>query len=238
MGVFTSLGIILLAMLIQGFLQTSPGIFAIFYHHALGKTNAKKADDQSLSFILGTEIATALFFLITYFTITYFNVENNFLNNPIFLYILTAIFALEAIFTFFFYFRPGKKNKHTTRLFLPRLLAKSFIYNAEHVKNRTDTILLGFLSTTAELIFTLPLFVVLSVGILTLSPRFNFVFIIAYIIIATIPLFTIRTLYCTGHNLAEIEKLRIKKKLLFRLIISISFLIIATLTLISSGVFS
>ena len=225
-------------MLIQGFLQTSPGIFAIFYHHALAKTSAKKADDQSLSFILGTEIAIAIFFLVVYFTITYLNIENNFLKNPIFLYIMTGIFVLEAIFTFFFYFRPGKNNKKTTRLFLPRSLAKNFIYHAEHVKNRTDTILLGFLSTTSELIFTLPLFVILTTEILNLSPRFNFVFIIAYIIIATIPLFTVRTLYRTGHNLAEIEKLRIKKKLLFRLVISVSFLAIAALTLISSGVFS
>ena len=237
MSVFTSLGIILLAMLIQGFLQTSPGIFTIFYHHALGKTNAKKADDQSLSFILGVEIAIAIFFLIIYFIITYFASENNFLKNPIFLYIMTGIFAAEAIFTFFFYFRPGKKNKSTTRLFIPRPLAKNFTYHAEHVKNRTDTILLGFLSTTLELIFTLPLFIILTTEILNLSPRFNFIFIIAYIIVATIPLFTVRTLYRTGHNLAEIERLRVKKKLLFRFIISLSFLAIAALTLISSGVF-
>lgn len=219
-------------MLIQGFLQVTPGVFAIFYHHALGKTTAKKADDQSLSFILGTEIATAVFFLITYSIITFFTTENNFLNST-FLWIMAGLFFALSVFTFFCYFKLGKKNKNTTKLFLTRHTAESFTYHATHNKNRTDTIVLGFLSTTAELVFTLPLFIMSSVEILNLSPRFNFVFIIAYIVVATIPLFTVRTLYRTGHNLAEIQKLRVKRKTLFRIIISVSYLLLGVLTFIS-----
>lgn len=219
-------------MLIQGFLQTAPGVFAIFYHYAQGKTTAKKADDQALSFILGTEIATAVFFLITYFIITFFAAEKNFLNST-FLWVMSGIFFALGVFTFFCYFKLGKKNKNTTELFLTRHTAESFVYHATHNKNRTDTILLGFLATTAELLFTLPLFIISSVEILNLSPRFNFVFIIAYIVIATIPLFTIRTLFRTGHNLAEIQKLRVKRKLLFRIIISASYIALGILTFIS-----
>lgn len=219
-------------MLIQGFLQTSPAVFSIFYHHALGKTTAKKADDQSLSFILGTEIATAVFFLITYFIVTFLAAEKTLLNS-IFLWVMTGIFVACALFTFFFYFRPGKKNKKTTKLFIHRHVAESFIFHTNNNKNRTDTILLGFLCAAVELIFTLPLFIISSVEILSLSPRFNFIFIIAYIVVATIPLFTIRTLYRTGHNLAEIEKLRIKRKMLFRIVLSASYLGIAILTFIS-----
>ena len=219
-------------MLIQGFLQTAPGVFSIFYHHALGKTTAKKADDQALSFILGTEISTAVFFLITYFVITFFIAENNFLNST-FLWVMSGIFAALGVFAFFCYFRLGKKNKNTTKLFLTRHAAESFLYHATHNKNRTDTILLGFLATTAELIFTLPLFIISSVEILNLSPRFNFIFIIVYIVVATIPLFTTRMMFRTNHNLAEIQKIRIKQKLLFRIIISVSYITIAVLTFIS-----
>lgn len=219
-------------MLIQGFLQTAPGVFSIFYHHALGKTTAKKADDQALSFILGTEISTAVFFLITYFVITFFIAENDFLNST-FLWVMSGIFAALGVFAFFCYFKLGKKNKNTTKLFLTRHTAESFLYHATHNKNRTDTILLGFLATTAELIFTLPLFIISSVEILNLSPRFNFIFIIVYIVVATIPLFTTRMMFRTNHNLAEIQKIRIKQKLLFRIIISVSYITIAVLTFIS-----
>lgn len=219
-------------MLIQGFLQVGPGVFAVFYHHALGKTTAKKADDQSLSFILGTEIATAVFFLITYFIVTFFVAENNFLNST-FLWIMAGLFFALGVFSFFCYFKLGKKNKNTTKLFLTRHTAENFLYHATHNKNRTDTIILGFLAATAEIVFTLPLFVISSVEILDLSPRFNFVFIIAYIVVATVPLFTVRTLFRTGHNLAEIERLRVKRKLLFRIVISVSYIALGVLTFIS-----
>ena len=219
-------------MLIQGFLQVGPGVFAIFYHHALGKTTAKKADDQSLSFILGTEIATAVFFLITYFIVTFFVAENNFLNST-FLWIMAGLFFALGLFSFFCYFKLGKKNKNTTKLFLTRHTAENFLYHATHNKNRTDTIILGFLATTAEIVFTLPLFIISSVEILDLSPRFNFVFIIAYIVVTTVPLFTVRTLFRTGHNLAEIQRLRVKRKLLFRIVISVSYIALGVLTFIS-----
>ena len=219
-------------MLIQGFLQVGPGVFAVFYHHALGKTTAKKADDQSLSFILGTEIATAVFFLITYFIVTFFVAENNFLNST-FLWIMAGLFFALGVFSFFCYFKLGKKNKNTTKLFLTRHTAENFLYHATHNKNRTDTIILGFLAATAEIVFTLPLFIISSVEILDLSPRFNFVFIIAYIVVATVPLFIVRTLFRTGHNLAEIQRLRVKRKLLFRIVISVSYLALGVLTFIS-----
>jgi small-conductance mechanosensitive channel len=66
MSFFISVGIIFLAMLIQSLMQLMPGIFAIFYHSALGKTSRQKADDLSLSFILGVELFTALFFVVAY----------------------------------------------------------------------------------------------------------------------------------------------------------------------------
>jgi hypothetical protein len=235
MSIFTSLGILILAMLIQGFLQTSPSIFAIFYHYTSGKTSAKKADDQSLSFILGVEIATAVMFLATYFIITFLAAERIILSS-VFLWIMSGIFIILGIITFFFYFRPGKKNRQATTLFVSRLMAKNFIYHISHNKNRTDTIILGFLSSITEVIFTLPLFIISSIEIISLSPRFNFIFIIAYIVAATIPLFAIRISFRTGHNLAEIQRLRIKRKMFFRFIISAGYVGLAILTFLSGVV--
>lgn len=232
MSIFTSFGIILLAMLIQGFLQTAPAIFSIFYHHALGKTTAKKADDRSLSFILGVEIFIAIIFLTTYLA-TAFIILNTKTIDDVFLYVMAGIFIMESIITFFFYFRFGKKNKKTTRLFIPRQLARSLEKQSKEAKNRTDTIILGFVTSALELFFTIPLFIISSVEIIKLEFNTSFIFIIAYIIIATIPLFAIRTIYRKDHNLADIERFRIKKKPFFRLIISISYLLIAILLIIS-----
>ena len=221
-------------MVIQAFLQTSPGVFSVFYHHALGKTTAKRADDRALSFILGQEIAIAIFFLTTYLVISFLSAENISLDT-IFMWILSGLFLVEALFIFFCYFRSDKKSKNTTKLFYPKVLTKSIIYHIEHVKNRTDTIALGFITAALDFIFILPLFIISSIAILHISSRASFLFIIAYIIIATLPLFTIRTLFRTSHNLAEIQRFRVKKKLFFRLVLTISYLALGILTFISGA---
>ena len=232
MSVFISVGILLVAMLIQGLLQTSPSVFAIFYHHTLGKTSAKKTDDQSLSFILGTEFFTAILFLAIYFLVSFIdtNIEYDY---SILMWVLGGIFALEAVITFFFYFKPGKKSKNTTKLFLPRPLAKGIVIRAGKTKNRSDTIMLGFLTAGTEFIFTLPLYLISALEIIRLASRFSSVFIIAYIIVATLPLFIIRLLFRTGHNLAEIQRHRVKRKFLFKILITISFLALSGLTILA-----
>jgi len=233
MSVFTSLVIILLAMLIQGFLELSPGLFACFYHHALGKTSSRKADDRSLSFILGVEICTAAFFLIAYLAVSFFAVEKDFMNTT-FLWIMAGIFLVEAVVSFFFYFRRSKKaGKNSTELFVTRHVAKALVHHAETAKNRSDTVLLGFITCALELFFTLPLYIICSVEILNISATSGFIFIIAYIVIATVPLFSIRTFFRTGRNLAEIQRFRVKKKFPTRLVISLSFLAIAIVTFIT-----
>lgn len=231
MSLFTSLGIILLSMLIGATLQLSPGVFAIFYHQALGKTTAKKADDRSLSFVLGIEIFIATTFLITYLIISYLTIENN-LKNTVLMWVMAGFLLALAVFSFFCYYHNGKKSKKTTRLFLPRLLASGLTLRAKSAKNRSDTIMLGLATAAAELFFTLPLYIVSSIAILNISPRTGFLFIIAYIIIATLPLFAIRTVFRTGHNLAEIQRSRVKNKPFVRIILSISYLLVAILTFI------
>ena len=232
MSDFISVIIILLAMVIQAFLQLTPGLFSIFYHHALGKTSAKKADDASLSFILGTEIYTAIIFLIVYLIINFIIVDK-ITDSNIFMAILAGIFIAESIIIFFFYFRrKKKKSEASTALFLPRHTAKSLIINAQKAKSRSDTITLGIVTSALDFFFTLPLYIIISTEILNLNPRYGFVYIIAYIVIATVPLFAIRTAFRTDHNLAEIQRFRVSKRFLIKLTLSISYLLIAILIIV------
>ena len=223
-------------MVIQSLLQLSPGTFLIFYHQNLSKTSSKKADDRAFSFILGVEIGVAVFFLLTYIIINFFITKHNFLNSTFF-YVMSGIFWTEAIFSFFFYFRPQKlkttkKSNGSTQLFIPRFLAVKLLHQACYTKNRSDAIILGIISTALELIFTLPLYIIASISIFIISPNTGFVFMIAYIIIATIPLFVIRTLYRTDHNLAEIQRARVRRKFITKTIISGCFTSLAIITLI------
>ena len=208
-------------MLIQGSLQLSPGIFSIFYHSALAKKSAKKADDLSLSFILGVEtFLTAMLLFI-------FQIVNFLLliliDPAVFYWTFAGIFFAEAIIVFCVYFR---KSPATT-LFIPRRIARNYQTYAASAKTRRDTFLLGFFSGIPELIFTFPLFILLAF-ITSFTPELSSsLSFIPYIIIAVVPLFTIRTLFRSGLNLASITRLRTKFKPLIRLILALSYLFIA-----------
>ncbi len=231
MSVFTSLIIIILAMVIQACLQLAPGVFAIFYHYALGKTTAKKADDRSLSFILGIEICSALIFLAIYITVSFFVTEKEFLNT-VFRWILSGIFLAEAFFCFFFYYKSRAKKSKSTELFLSRHFVRNTILRVEQSKNRSDTIILGIITCALELFITLPLYIICSIEIPNISPTCGFLFIIAYIIIATIPLFTIRSFFRVGRNLAEIQLIRLKQKFPVRIILTVCFTALSVITII------
>lgn len=232
---FASLAIIILAIGIQTLLQLSQGVFAVFYHHALGKTTAKKADDRSLSFILGVEIFTAVFYLLTYLIVSFVITQKGF-DNIILVWIMIGIFITEAVFFFFCYYKMGKKYKKTSRLFVNRHVAEALIYKAEHAKSRTDTIILGIVTSAIELAFTLPLFVISSVEILRFDSRFGFLFIVIYVIAATAPLFGTRILFRANNTLAGIMQIRSSKKNLYRILITIGYLSIAALVFITGVV--
>ena len=224
MSFFISVGIIFLAMLIQSLMQLMPGIFAIFYHSVLGKTTRKKADDMSLSFILGVEIFAAVFFVVSYTIISVCATQHPFYED-IFPWIAIAIFFSETVASFLFYYRKSK----TSELFISRTAAKNLTTRASNVKNRSDTIALGLLSNVCELPFTLPLFFIVSSRALKTFSSISFVSIFLYILAAILPIIIIRIFYHTGHNLAFIERFRTKNKTFFKFAISLSYLMIALL---------
>lgn len=214
-------------MLIQAFLQLTPGIFSLFYHSALAKTSDKKADDLSLSFILGTEIFNTIIFLSIFSVIAYLISFPDFING-IFIWILAGTLGALSVASFLYYFR-----KSGTALFIPRKIAHSLTLRARNAKTRTDAITLGFFSGVMELFFTIPLFIICSlVSLQNLAIFPSESVLILYIIVATIPLFTLRTFFRGNLNLADIQRLRTKNKSFFRLTITLGYLLLAILAII------
>lgn len=228
MSIFTPVIFLFLAMLIQDFLQLTPALFSIFYHFALAKTSKNKADDLAISFILGAETFTAILVLVIFHltSLLYFNFSD--FSTRILPFILAGLFTFLAIFVLFIYFR----SSSSTTLFLPRPLSRGLLTRAKLAKTRGDAFLLGFFAGVGELFLTLPLFFILALATINLTAFPAAPPLIAYVAISTIPLFIIRHFYRTGHNLAEITRRRIKFKPLFRLVLFIGFLLLATLNLI------
>lgn len=218
-------------MLIQAFMQLTPGVFALFYHYALGKNSPTKADNLSLYFILGTITFMTIIWLLVYafiFAIFYNKAE---LCLNFFPWLMAGIFLAESIASLFFYYRKGK----FTALFISRSTAKNLDLNAKRVKNRSDAFVLGFFSGIPELIFTLPLYTISVIELMEANFSIRSIFIIAYILISTIPLFAIRTFYRHDYTLAKIEHTRVRAKLSIRLFICIGYLLLAIATISLGG---
>lgn len=214
-------------MLIMASLQLTPGVFALFYHYALGKTSKQKASDLSLFFILGTEVIAACLFLSIYYLSCILFFDNLHPENTILAWTLAGILIALAFLSFFFYYRKGPG----TRLFIPRNYAKALIINARKATTRSDAFMLGALTGTCELVFTLPLYIITCIEIMKMGAEgfSSNILTIIYILTPVVFLFVIRWQYKIGHNLADIQRTRVKDKFFNRFIIGLSYLIIAIL---------
>lgn len=218
MSFFVSLGILILAILLQALLRLTPSVFTIFYHYALGKTSKTKAFDNSAYFICGVAVTTVLLLLSLYSLAFYFTIPS---------FILTIIFVILGIFSLLFYFRNGK----STELFLPRKAAKNLTLKAKTIKKKSDIFVLGALSGAGELFMSLPLFVVVTTIVSRLDNLFmpRGFFIVFYVLASILPLIIIRAVFHSGRNLAEIQRFRVSNKNFYRFVIGEFYLLIAFL---------
>ena len=230
MSIFASLGIVILAMLIMASLQLTPGVFALFYHYALGKFSKRKVSDLTLFFIIGAEIVNAFIFLSIYFLLGFFMLGNLGFKSDIFTYALVGVLVALAIVSSLCYYRHGAG----TQLFISRRYAKGMDRLASSTNSRTDAMLLGALAGSYELIFSLPLFITVATITLELNifRQPSNLIAIAFVIAPILPLFIIRWQYQSGHNLADIMRLRTKNKPFMRFLLTVSFFLIAILIIL------
>ena len=230
MSVLSSVGIVILAMLIMTSLQLVPGVFALFYHYAVGRYSPKKVSSLSLFFILGTEtLSTILFISTLYISYTLF-LDNLSPRNNILTWIFTGCIIALAIISFCFYYRRPHAS-HNTQLFLPRDFAECLDLRARSVKSPSDAFVLGALSSVYELIFTLPLYLITATEIMYMHNSYtaDHLFTILYILTPALPLFCLYYSFRSGRHLADIQKSRVKSKTFHRFLISICYLTIAVL---------
>ena len=236
MSIFPSIAIILGAVSVLCFLQSTPAIFSLFYHSRLGVSTRKKADDAALSFVLGVEFFMSLFLVIIFTTVYGVLCSANFAASSLFYFIMSGIFFAESIIMLFFYFRPCRHLTKTSRrastaLFIPRRIAATITKHAATVSSRSDTIAFGFTSCLVDCLFILPVFIITNVVINTTSIVWPPLVLICLVISSIIPLFVIRTLYHRHHNLASIQRTRARLKPHFRFILFISFLVLSIASL-------
>ena len=217
----------MLAIIIMTFMQLTPGVFALFYHYAIGKMELKKASNLALFFILGVEIVAACMYLSAFYLTYVFFLGGTGLADGILAWVMAGVMVALGAASLTLYYRKGKG----TMLFIPRWYAEALDQNARTVKTRTEAFLLGAFAGTAELVFTLPLYILTSIEIMRMEGgmALNDILTVIYILAPTFSLFLIHLRFYLGYNLADMMKMRVKDKPFVRVILTLSYLTIAAL---------
>lgn len=229
MSVFTSLGIFIISGLIIASLKLIPGVFALFYHYASGKYSAKKVSDLSIFFILGAESLPVLIFIILNLASRALLFTDVTLTENITIATIAGLLFALSISMFFFYFRRSRG----TELFISRRTAKRFVKKASEVKTRSNAFSLGLISGLPELIFTLPLYIILLIeSSKNLDIASSSATLLAFVLFIIAPLFLTYAYFRNGNNLANFERLRVKNKFFFRSFIASLYTLLAILLII------
>lgn len=208
-------------MVILLLMQLKPSLFMLFYHFVCGKTSRKNANHLSFYYIFGAMTTTSVL-IASCFVLT--------IDSGLLRWILAGItLALGFVFCLF-YFRKGRN----TKLFLGRKLANSLVENTQNVKKMSDAFMLGAMAELPELIFTLPLYVVLalSFGGFTDAITRTSLGIVA-VLASTISVLVVWGCFKSGRNLADIQRFRVKNKQFIRFFVTGCYLIMAALLIAS-----
>ncbi len=230
MSVLTSLGIVILIMLIMAFLQLVPGVFSLLLHYSFGRFSKIKASDLATFFILGVEVFIVFILLVIYILLSNTPVLLWLTDSPVAYWITAGIVAALGLSIAIFYFRPSSQ----TELFISRRLAETLSHRAKTIKTRSDAFTLGFISSMPELIFTIPLYIITAVEIMRIgeysSSRAGLILLFAFA--AILPLLIAHCRRSTGYTLADSLRFRADSQNFFRFCLGILYLLVAILILV------
>ena len=229
MSVLTSVGIMLLSMLVMALLQLVPGVFAIFSHYANGKYSRNKATDLATFFILGAESAVVVIFLSVYAILCATPAMTYVVDSELFGWIIAGVFIALALVVLGLYYRKSKGSE----LFIPRSFASNLRARLPGIKSRSDAFTMGLFSTVPELVITLPLYIIVAVTVMRLgetSPE-RAGMIMLFTLAAVAPLLIMHTV-SHYRNMADYMRFRFRHKNFFRFMIALCYLLIAGLIII------
>ncbi len=194
-------------MLVQAFLQLTPGLYMLFRHQANGKWRGY--------FALGAATTIAVLLMIVNYVV---------FDSVTLRWIMVGVLVAYGAFCFFSYYRKGEG----TELILPRKVAKTLTIRAKRAKSGSDAFILGAMGEFAESIFIVPLMITTVLGANGIDDARLWV-LLFYVVAAVMPLLAMEIYYQCGKNLSEIQKIRVKNKNFYRIMISVCCLVMAIL---------
>ena len=216
-----SFAIIVISGLITACLQVSLSALLLLYHASIGKNIRVKTKKLASSFISGVTLMNFLLLGTAIFLITSL-APGGTLPRLAFI-ILFSILIVLALLAWLFYY----KRKGTTELWLPRKLARYIDTRAKATNDISEAFSLGLLVPLAEIVLTLPLIILSADAILHLDTIYQAIGLVVYTLFGSLPLIIMRIVIRKGHNVAEVQRWRLRNKTFFRIFTGAGFAIFA-----------
>lgn len=204
MNTFDSFAIILLAAAIHASFQLSVSMLTLLSGHAFGKKTAhSRVVGLAFSFSGGALLMTL--FGLAFFALVFLNFDGIYELSNSWWVILAVAAAAVGVAVWAAYYRPSKTG---TSLWIPRAMARFLHERTKATKNNAEAFGLGLTSVVAETIFILVPMLIAAFLIVQLPTAYQLLALIAYTLVAHLPLFAITFLIGGGHSVAKIQKWR------------------------------
>lgn len=207
MSTFEIGAILLLSAVIHASFQLSVSMMTLMSGHALGKKTAhSRVMRMMAAFVLGAMTMIALVVSFTVLLLT--NLMPAGLS-PLAWAALAGLMIGVGVAVWVFYYRHRYAG---TVLWLPRGFARYLSERARITKLSAEAFGLGLVSVFAELLFTVASLVLAAVLLQELTPPLQIAGLIAYTIVATLPLLIIIVMVGGGRSLARVQRWRENNK--------------------------
>ncbi|PID31529.1 hypothetical protein CR983_00720 [Candidatus Saccharibacteria bacterium] len=207
MQIYTIAGLIILAAGIHASFQLSVSMLTLMSGHSLGRRAGRaRVLRLSMAFTLGvmTMIALSLSWLALV-------VQNIFVGGiPLIVWnVLSGLMAGLGVVIWAFYYRHGAAG---TVLWLPRGFASYISDRARKTRGSNEAFGLGLVSVITEWVFCIAPLALAATLLVQLTPPLQLAGLIAYTLIASLPLLVIMLLIHSGYSLGRIQRWRERNK--------------------------
>ncbi|MBQ6130486.1 hypothetical protein IJI72_02240 [Candidatus Saccharibacteria bacterium] len=226
---FVFLGLILFGTLLLALLQLPLGTLLLLYHSVLGRPNSRKNSATKVRplvsyYLAGVALADFLLLAAACFLVSALSAGA--LSATVLRYLIFLLLLGLSLFILLFYYRRSSPVR-STELWLPRLFARFLDARAKATHNLPEAFSLGFSTVLFELPFSLPLFLVSAVGLLSLTPSAQLLALFLFTVLAVAPLLVLRLKIRSGKNLADAQRWRLKNRDFLRFLTGFGFFVLA-----------
>ena len=202
----SSLAIIGLAALIHASFQLSISMLTLLSGHAIGaKTAHARLIRLTTGFLGGVVVMTLL--LLSFLAFLFQRLFGSTTPSLVWAIGCGLVIGLGVAVWLFYY-----RREQGTSLWLPRGLARYLSERTKATKYSAEAFGLGLSSVIAELIFTAAPISIAALVVIHLSPGWQLVGLMLYVVISLLSLLVVHALIGSGHKLSRIQKWRENNK--------------------------